>query len=283
MQAGDTLGLYSPSGALHCYFHGGSTPEGGSLYSLTASGTPAAGQMLPTSGGESGGGFIANEAAFLQQSQTGGGGSTGGEDAGVVTAAGPTGVTAGNPAYLISGVTDYGPGTLQIEFQDLIPEGLTVRSVNAGLGNPCNIEAHSVTCGIDNNVPGLSTAVVITVVPRVAGVYANHVSVDVTTTDPNPANNTASSTLTVAAGKPSCTVPSLARTPLASAKRILSQLHCKLGKVTKAHSDKIQKGAVVKTSPKAGTYSNGTAVNLTVSSGTAGKHGRAGAGRHHQG
>ena len=122
VQAGDTLGLYSPSGAVHCYFHGGSTPEGGSLYPLTASGTPAAGQTLPISGGESGEGYIANEAAFLLQPQTGGG-STGGEDAGVVTAAGPAGVTARNQAYLISGVTDYGPGTNQIEFQDLIPEG----------------------------------------------------------------------------------------------------------------------------------------------------------------
>ena len=119
----------------------------------------------------------------------------------------------------------------------------------------------------------------ITVVPRFAGVFANHVSVAVPLVDPNPANNSASSTLAVAAGKPSCTVPSLAHTPLASAKRILSQLHCKVGKVTKAHSAKIGKGAVVKTSPKAGTYSNGTAVNLTVSSGTAGKRGRGGAGR----
>jgi hypothetical protein len=104
-----------------------------------------------------------------------------------------------------------------------------------------------------------------------AGVYTNQALVT-GEDDPNPANNVAGATITVAPPPgppaPSCTVIGLAKTPLTVAKAALTALHCGIGKIKKAASKTIQKGLVVGTSPKAGTVAAaGTPVTITVSSG----------------
>ncbi|HWF34321.1 MAG TPA: PASTA domain-containing protein, partial [Solirubrobacteraceae bacterium] len=91
-------------------------------------------------------------------------------------------------------------------------------------------------------------------------------------TDPTPADNAATATLTVTAPpvppRPSCKTVKLAGAPLAVAKVALPALNCKIGKTTKKASKQIPKGDVISTSPGAGkTLANGTKVNLVVSSG----------------
>ena len=62
----------------------------------------------------------------------------------------------------------------------------------------------------------------------------------------NPANNSASATLSVAPKSvaPSCVVPALKLTPVSVAKRVLNLLNCKAGKVGHARSKSVRKGHV---------------------------------------
>jgi beta-lactam-binding protein with PASTA domain len=71
---------------------------------------------------------------------------------------------------------------------------------------------------------------------------------------------------------PKCTVPSLARTPLSVARSVLVLLQCKVGSVKSAFSATIAKGAVIKTAPRPGTYSQGTQISLHVSKGRKPRH-----------
>ena len=51
------------------------------------------------------------------------------------------------------------------------------------------------------------------------------------------------------------------------AKSALRLLNCEVGKIRHAHSKKVRKGRVIKTSPKPGTYASSELVGLQVSSG----------------
>lgn len=66
-----------------------------------------------------------------------------------------------------------------------------------------------------------------------------------------------------------CVVPQLKGTPLAVVERLLPLLHCRVGTVTRRPSISIDAGALIATRPKAGRYRPGTAIDLTVSGGTA--------------
>jgi hypothetical protein len=69
-----------------------------------------------------------------------------------------------------------------------------------------------------------------------------------------------------------CTVPHLAGKTLSKAKAALAVADCRVGKVTNHSSSTVTKGTVISTSPPAGTSrSAGTAVALTLSSGTPSK------------
>jgi beta-lactam-binding protein with PASTA domain len=62
---------------------------------------------------------------------------------------------------------------------------------------------------------------------------------------------------------------------LALAKRVITAVNCKLGKVTKAASKKVKKGVVISSSPGAGkTLANGTKIKVVQSSGPSRKKGR---------
>jgi Domain of unknown function DUF11/PASTA domain len=254
---GDTLGLYTNSSAATCFFHGGATPVAATLTALAEPAAPAAGQTLSPAIGNSPAGYTMDVAATLETEQ----------DAAVTTSAAPANATAGSFAVLSSTVTNAGPSSGPITFSDAVPAGLTINSVVAGSGS-CSTTGQQVTCTISGLAPGQSAPVIVVVTPTAAKSYANTVSIAVAN-DHNAANNTASATLTVSAARPApkCVVPSLKRTPLSTAKRVLKLLGCKVGKTRKAHSTSVHKGLVVKTSPKAGTYPAGKTVRLTVSSG----------------
>jgi serine/threonine-protein kinase len=64
-----------------------------------------------------------------------------------------------------------------------------------------------------------------------------------------------------------CVVTSLAKLPLGTAKKLLTTLNCKVGKVTKASSSAVAKGNVIKTSPGNGSYATGTSITIVESSG----------------
>jgi len=258
--AGDTLGLYSTTTAT-CYFSGGSTSTADSLFALTPSGTPTPGQTLTMPGPTSPAGYtMAMSAEF-----------DGTMDAAVSASAGPAGAVAGGLAQLSALVTNGGPGSSPITFTDTVPAGLTIASAIAGLGT-CSTSGQNVTCTISNLAPGQSAPVAITVVPKSSGTYPNSVAVSgAPLTDPNPANNAASTSLVVKAGPRDatkvCIVPPLARTPLAAARRVLRGLHCRVGKVKRAPSRKVHRGDVISASPSRGVHKAGTRVKLKVSSG----------------
>lgn len=196
------------------------------------------------------------------------------QDAGVVTSAAPSTATVGNFALLSSIVTNHGESTAVTTFTDTVPNGLAITSVAAGSG-ACTIVVQTIVCRL--LIPPADLAPVnIVVTPTAAGSYSNKVSIAPTggQRDPNPANDGASATLTVApasapAPAPTCTVPALRRTPLRVAKRVLTVLDCKPGKAKWVHSRGVARGQVIRSAPKPGTYNQGKAVALTVSSGPA--------------
>lgn len=195
------------------------------------------------------------------------------QDVGVTTSASPLNATAGYPALLSSVVSNAGPTTSDITFTDHVPAGLTIESVTVGSG-ACSTSGQVVTCKITGLSTGQSAAANIIVTPGTAGSYTNSVSAEPAPGVPetNPANNSASATLHVAAvpavAPPAkCVVPNLKGTPVTVAEHVLSLLNCKVGKVRHAHSKHVRKGTVVKTSPKPGTYTAHEVVLLQVSSG----------------
>jgi hypothetical protein len=261
---GETLGLNAPSPGA-CLWSGGSTPPADSLIGLAPNGTLTPGQtMTPTIVG---GAEVMNLAANLVTRQ----------DVGVTASAVPSTVTLGTPALLTSTVSNAGPSSSPFSVASGIPAGLTIDSAAAGSGS-CTISAQQVTCTITGLAPGQSVPLDIVVTPTVARAYAYNV-LAVTGglwPDPNPANNSASAQL-IAVPAPlhasQCFVPNLKGVRARVAKKMLSLLGCRVGKVKRVHSTSVPKGAVIKTTPRAGTYAAGKVVNVRISSGRGGhKH-----------
>jgi len=193
----------------------------------------------------------------------------------VTTVPSGTLIYVGQLSLLRSIVTTAGPSTTPITFTDRLSAGLTVNSVTAESGS-CAVSGQAatgqlVTCTLSGLSPGGQAAVNMIVTAASAGQFTTSVGVSTGSgvPDPNPANDTASATLSAASPVPvpNCTVPSLGRTPLSTARTVLGLLHCKVGKVTHAFSNSIAKGLVIKTTPRAGSYPNATTVSLLVSSG----------------
>jgi uncharacterized repeat protein (TIGR01451 family) len=258
VQSGDTLALYAGSG-VQCYFEGGSTPVGNSLIALAdSSPPPSAGQTVTMMGTPSPPGFTLNLAATL---------GPGIQDA-AVTTTGPSGASAGQAALFSSTVTNNGPGGRAITFTDTVPSGMTIDSAVAGSGS-CSVSGQTVTCTISGLATGQSAPVAVVATPSSPGSYTNRVSVAPPSgaTDPNTANNSASATLNVGLSLPAkCVVPKLKGASSSLAKRVLKDLGCKV-KTTKAHSNSVRKGSVVKTKPGPGKYPYRKRITLAVSSG----------------
>ena len=224
---------------------------------------PSAGDVIKPSGGIFPlQGEVLNLAVTLAQQQ----------DVSVSASAGPAGATAGTLAQLSASVTNQGPATEPIDVADTVPAGLAISSAVAG-GGSCTIAGQRVTCTVTGLAVGASAAVVITVVPKAAGVYPNTVTVASIAgePDPTPADNTATTRLSVSSQSGSaprrCVVPSLTGTPAAVAKRVLALLGCAAGRQTRLASRKVPKGAVISTRPGPGRYPVGRIVSLRVSSG----------------
>lgn len=261
VSSGDLLGLDAGEGVV-CYFGAGGIPQTDELFAAVPGEALKAGLPLTVSGHETG--LTLNLSATEATEQ----------DAGVSTTVGPANASVGAIAQLSSTVSNAGPGTGPITFSDNVAAGLTIDSAVAGSGT-CAISAQQVSCTINGLASGQSAPVVISVTPTAAGSLANSVSVATTAgeTDPNSANNAATATLIVGIA-PHCVVPTLAGTPLAVAKNVLTLLGCRVGKIKKASSRKIGKGLVISTSPGAATLAAGATVNLSVSSGPPKKHKR---------
>lgn len=186
----------------------------------------------------------------------------------MTTTAQPSAATTGGLALLASTVTDHGPASNPLTFTDVVPAGLTIDAVVSPSG-PCATVGPVVTCTISGLTAGQNTPVDIVVTPS-AGTYTNSVTLaqPSAATDPDTANNTAAATLTVTkATVTKCVVTSLAKVPLGTAKKLLTALSCKVGKVSKSYSRTVAKGAVIKTSSGSGSYSAGKSIGLVESKG----------------
>ena len=115
------------------------------------------------------------------------------------------------------------------------------------------------TCTITGLPAGQSVPVEVIATPSAAASYTNSVSIALNAgaSDPNPTNNTAAATLSVASGAPpaKCVVPALRAVPSGLARTVLNDLGC------------IRKGTVVSTNPGLGTYASGVTIALIISSG----------------
>lgn len=282
---GDTLGLYSTNSAVVCAFNGAATPVKGKVTPFTDLFLPPAAGQGVTAQSQTPAGWAMNEEVTLVQ--------TG--DAAVTTGAGPTGAGAGQPAVLFSTITNNGPAISPITFTDTVPSGLTVDSATVGDGS-CTVSGQMVNCTTGSLELGQSEPVDVVVTPAAATSYTNTVSVangsateDPPVTDPNPANNTASATLSVAVPPPPppppppapsppptaqppaaavlhCVVPPLKGIRASLAKAILEELNCKVV-IAHRHSKAVHKGLVVKSTPGKGTYADEKTIKLVVSSG----------------
>lgn len=262
----DAIALYSPPPVtgLTCYWTGGSI-SGPEVQGLPLSGPPATGEVLtPMGSGVNSSNAVLNLAATLSPLSF---------DAGLSLTAGPANAAVGQPAVLTATVTNDGPQAGPITFTDPVPSGLTVEVASVGSGS-CTTSAgvNIVTCTTTSLPVGQSTDVVIVVKPTAAQTYTDSATVTLPTggTDPNPANNTASTTLKVSpsvSGPTKCVVPKLGGASVKLAKSVLSLLGCKAGKTKKSHSTSVPKGVVVGTAPGAGSYPLHKVIVLKVSSG----------------
>ncbi|MGB8880323.1 MAG: PASTA domain-containing protein [Solirubrobacteraceae bacterium] len=257
VQSGDVLSLYSFNGVGNCAWGGVSdAADRISLFMLAVAPGPADSET-PLANAS---GYLLDVAATLAPSDV---------DAGVTTSVGPSGATAGHPALLISTVVNNGPASAPITFTDQVPAGLTINSAAAGDGT-CSTSGQTVTCTITGLPAGQSVPVEVIATPSAAGSYTNSVSIALNAgaSDPNPTNNTAAATLSVASGAPpaKCVVPALRAVPSGLARTVLNDLGCKV-KTAKAHSQSIRKGTVVSTNPGHGTYASGVTITLIISSG----------------
>jgi Domain of unknown function DUF11/PASTA domain len=250
---GDILGIIAGSNVM-CYWSGGSTPtdDEANIFGALSEDPGDAYSSLGS------GPFAVNVDATLVAT----------EDSAVTTTADPSTVSAGGVAVLASTVTDHGPASNPLTFTDAVPSGLKINSVLSP-GGPCTTLGQVVTCTISGLTAGQSAPVgIVVTVP--AGSYTNQVTVaqPSAVTDPVSTDNTATAKFT--APKPTvakCVVPNLADVPLGTAKTLLGDLSCKVGKVTKSYSKRVVKGDVIKTSPGKGSYTAKKSIAITESKG----------------
>ncbi len=254
VQAGDLLGLESSTATGYCYNQDG---VGGDSITIGKAMSTAPGTVYEKEA--SAPNYRVNISAELNQD----------EDAGLSEIVSPASITAGGVGIYRMKVSNGGPVDGPITFVDTVPAGVNLLAAVAGSGS-CSVSGQVVTCTVTEKTAE-SSEVDIAVAAPTAGSFTNGGAV-VATGDPNPANNSASATLTVtappAAPAPACKLVALTGYPLSLAKLVIPALNCTLGKTTSEHSKKIHKGLVIKTTPASGTSApGGTKVNIVYSSG----------------
>jgi hypothetical protein len=253
VSAGDIIGIGGVSGA-NCIWTGGSTPLT-NVVDIFGTLVLSPGVAV-ASGGR--GPLAVNVAATVVAT----------EDSAVTTSVQPGNVTTAGLALLASTVSNNGPASNALTFTDVVPAGLTVDAVLSPSG-PCTTVGPVVTCTISGLTAGQSAPVDIAVTPS-AGTYTNTVTLTQPSaaTDPVTTNNESAVKFTASkASVTKCVVTSLAKLPLNTAKKLLTTLDCKVGKVTKTSSSAVAKGDVIKTSPGNGSYADGKSIAIVESSG----------------
>lgn len=262
---GEKIAFSGAEGATCFYARTGTT-------SWFATGTllsPPLGALLTYQGGLPRG-YLTNVSARLVNRQ----------DVAVTAAAFPAAITAGGLSSSVFTVHNNGPAEDQVTFSTTVPNGLTIRSAVAGLGD-CTVTGQTVTCTITGLEAGASVPVSLIVSAPAAGTYAISGTATAFYSDPSPGDNTAGAALTVndepvipppdpptPPAPPACKTIPLTGMTLTLAKQVVVALNCTVGKVTKRTSKRVKRGLVIATSPGAGkTLTNGSAVSVVQSSG----------------
>lgn len=195
-------------------------------------------------------------------------------DMGLTQTVSPSPAPSGGVVLIQLHASNAGPATGPATVTDALPSALPVLAAGVSGSGGCTVAAQAVSCTLSEVAPGASPTVDIIAQTPTPGMYTNQALI-AGANDPNLANDIAGATITVAPPlsapapvPPTCTVISLAKTPLSVAEAALRALHCGIGKVTKASSKTVAKGLVISTSPGAGaTLAAGSAVNIVTSSG----------------
>jgi hypothetical protein len=271
---GEVLGLYTSDGA-SCAVSSGA---GGAAHFVSpAGGDPAVGATMSSSPGESA--TLAVEATFEPDADHDGFGDET-EDSCATDPAihtGPCQIDLGltqtvTPATI--GVGDVAVATVTLKNGSTGPAaGVTLgATVTPGLQIVSTIPATgcvfvpALSCLLGSLAAGGS--VVSGLVLKGITVGAQSVASEVTTssTDPNAANNSTSSPITVEQRVAvRCVVPKLTGLTKAFARQLLTAVNCRLGKATAKKAKKGRKGTVIKQARKAKTVLPvGTKVNVTL-------------------
>jgi uncharacterized repeat protein (TIGR01451 family) len=263
VQPGDVIALYlGNSTGIPCYWTGAPSVDG--ISGLVVTNPPAAGQTVSPTNDQTGAAIAPDAALNLGATLT-----PLSYDAAVSMSAGPSSALVGQTAVLTATITNKGPDAGPITLTDTVPAGLTVDYAAAASGS-CTVSGSTVTCLFGSVAVGQSENAAIVVTPNAAKTFTDSGSVadDEGATDPNSANNNATTTLRVSAvAVPKCVVPKLGGASESLAKTLLSLLDCKVGKVKTAKSKSVAKGDLISTSPGAGSYAAGKSIGMTVSSG----------------
>jgi hypothetical protein len=254
--AGAVLGLWSSAASEECSFADAANQAANQL----TSGTSPAPVDGATYTGFTGGQRSLNVSAELVQ----------GVDAGLSIGTPPTSSPAGAVAAFNFSLTSAGPSSDRTTVSDTVPKGLSIVAAISGSGS-CSVTGQVVTCTTESIAPGSRTPISILVRTSVAGSFTDTASVASSTLpDPNGANNVASANLTVTsipAAARSCQIVALKGLSLRTAKALLRDLSCAIGKVSKKSSTSVRKGDVISTSPGSGSRRAGTKVAIVESSG----------------
>ena len=111
----------------------------------------------------------------------------------------PTNVAVnGTVSYTIT-VTDYGPSpSTNVSVTDALPSGAQIVSYSTNQGSiVVDYALNQLTWSVGNLTNGGSAALTLLLQPTFAGSFYNYASVGAATADPNPDDNTASTTVTV--------------------------------------------------------------------------------------
>jgi hypothetical protein len=273
VQQGDTIGFWLGSANIGCLVAGSASDTvAGVTGSTDQPAGPVAGAITTSNGGR-----IAVAARFESDADGDGFGDETQDscptdpaihsgpctaDAGVSATATPSTIEVGDIAVIDMSATNPGPATVRGAILSAsLPPGLA-----AVLASPqaCAF-ADAFSCSLGDFGAGSRESLLV-VKGTAVGSFAVPVSLGISNTDANPANNITTVPIQVTAKPgPTCTVPSLKRSTKSFASALLKAAGCKLGKAKTKKVTKGKSGIVTAQTPKAGsTVPVGTAVGITL-------------------
>jgi hypothetical protein len=273
VQQGDTIGFWLGSANIGCLVAGSASDTvAGVTGSTDQPAGPVAGAITTSNGGR-----IAVAARFESDADGDGFGDETQDscptdpaihsgpcaaDAGVSATATPSTIEVGDIAVIDMSATNPGPATVRgATLSASLPPGLA-----AVLASPqaCAF-ADAFSCSLGDFGAGSRESLLV-VKGTAVGSFAVPVSLGISNTDGNPANNITTVPIQVTPQpQPQCTVPSLKRQTKSFASALLKAAGCKLGKTTTKKVKKGKAGIVTAQTLKAGTVVPvGTGVGITL-------------------